>query len=267
MRLLCAVGLTAICGLQVAHGQPPQPPNPATQHAPDGGTSVRIQSIDVPPLTSAPFTARVDTAWTMLLADGTSATVKNHRTIARDSAGRIFQERRSFAPNGDTQETRITALEYSDPLQHTFIQCNPQRRTCYETDYSRPQMSSMPAGMTGLRVCGCASRPGEGIRIEQKALGEQNVEGVRAIGSQEVTTLPAGLFGNKTAQPIVKEFWYSPQLGINLVTKRFDPRSGSENFTVGEVSLTEPDIKLFTPPASYAIVRQMVVRPAAAPAQ
>ena len=234
----------------------------AIAHAPDGGTTFHIQSIDIAPLTAAPFTATVTTEWTRTLADGSAATTKNHRTVARDSTGRIFQERRHFTPTGDVQPTPLDALEYVDPVRHEFLSCIPQRKTCYASAYLRPQMDKMPAGVGGLQVCACASTPGKGVKITQEALGQQTIEQLDAIGSREITTLPAGVIGNTNPQPIVKEFWYSSRLGINLVTKRFEPQGGAENFVVSGVSLNEPDPRLFEPPADYQIVREVVVKQA-----
>jgi len=51
----------------------------------------------------------------------------------------------------------------------------------------------------------------------------------------------------------VKEFWYSPQLGINVALNGVDPRPGTEQFLVTNISLTEPDPKLFTLPAGYTV--------------
>ncbi len=257
MKAFALAGIVAIC--LVSHAQSPRP-NPATAHAPDGGTTWHIQSIAVLPLTNASFSATVTTEWTSILADGSTATVKNHRTIARDSSGRIFEERRAFTPDGDTQPTRIMALEYSDPNRHEFYSCNPVDKTCYLSTYARPPMSAMPAGMGGLQLCGCATPPGQGYSVKQEALGQQTIEDLDATGSREITTLPVGQFGNARTEPIVKEFWYSPRLGLNLVTKRFDPRSGSENFIVNHLSLNEPDPRTFEPPADYRVVRQVVVR-------
>jgi len=79
-------------------------------------------------------------------------------------------------------------------------------------------------------------------------------------GGAAITTLAAGEFGNTRSEPIVKEFWYSPRLGLNIITKRFDPRSGSQNFIVNHLSLNEPDPRTFEPPADYRIVRQVVVK-------
>ncbi len=231
-------------------------------HAPDGGTSFHIQSIDIAPLKGAPFSATVTTEWTRTLADGTTATIKNHRTVARDSTGRAFQERRNFSPTGDVEPTAVFALEYFDPVRQEFLSCNPRQKTCYISQFSRRAMDRMPSGVGGLQVCQCASAPGKGVTITQEALGQQTIENLDAIGSREITTLPAGAMGNTTPQPIVKEFWYSSQLGINLVTKRFEPQAGSQDFVVSNISLNEPDPRLFEPPADYQVMRQEVVRQA-----
>jgi hypothetical protein len=114
--------------------------------------------------------------------------------------------------------------------------------------------------MSGLAACACASPQTAGVTITHEALGQKTVENVDAIGSREITTLAAGKFGNQKSQPIVKEFWYSPRLGLNLVTKRFDPRSGAQNFVVEKLSLSEPNASLFEPPADYQVVRQVVER-------
>jgi hypothetical protein len=231
----------------------------ATRHAPDGGTHQTIQNIAIPPLAGAPFSAIVSTDWTQLLADGSSATIKNRRVVARDSTGRIFQQRKFFTASGDSG---IRALQYSDPNRHEYYDCIVAQRTCYLSTNVGPAITAMPANMSGLGLCGCAQPQRPGYSVQQEALGQKTIENVEATGSSEITTLPAGQFGNEKAQPIVKEFWYSPQLGINLVTKRFDPRSGSEDFTVGTLSLAEPDPAIFQPPADYKIVSQGVVRQA-----
>ena len=102
----------------------------ATAHALDGGTRQTLESITIPPLQSAPFTAVVTTEWTRIMPDGSTGTTKNHRTVARDSLGRVFQERRYFSPDGDKQMTQISELDYQDPTQHQLLICHPQNRVC-----------------------------------------------------------------------------------------------------------------------------------------
>src|SRR5260370_15396723 len=72
--------------------QAPQEP----QRLPDGGTREVLISILIPSLPNAPVTATVNTEWIRQLPDGSTITLKNHRAISRDSAGRIFQERRAL---------------------------------------------------------------------------------------------------------------------------------------------------------------------------
>jgi hypothetical protein len=57
------------------------------------------------------------------------------------------------------------------------------------------------------------------------------------------------------------EFWYSPQLGINLLSKRSDPPFGTRTFTVTNLILSEPDPHLFEVPAGFEIVDQRLTWP------
>ncbi|HEY4380286.1 MAG TPA: hypothetical protein VGN01_08065 [Acidobacteriaceae bacterium] len=254
-----AVRIAALLAVSLAvRAQTP----PATAHVHDGGSVEMIQNILILPLTGAPFTAIVHAEVTRTLADGTTATSRNRRIVARDSTGRIFQQRAFFVPNGDAQP-RIRALEYQDPNTHELYECIVAEKTCYVTPYRRSALASMPAGMGGLQACGCASAHGQGNTVQEEPLGQKTIEDVDVIGSREITTLPAGKFGNEKQEPVVKEFWYSPRIGLNLVTKRFDPRAGSQDFTVDHISLNEPDPKTFEPPADYRVVKQVVVKQAA----
>ncbi|WP_263384644.1 hypothetical protein [Granulicella arctica] len=215
------------------------------QHAPDGAIRERIQNITILPTPNAPFTATVTAEWKKLLPDGTTSVLSNHRTVARDSSGRIFEERRAFIPNGDTQQSRITNLQYSDPARHEMYDCHPERRLCVVFQYNAP---------TSVSLTATNPFPSDLGTTVTKDLGTRNTEGLDTIGSQQITTLRAGAFGNDTPQPIVKEFWYSPHLQINVAVQRFDPRSGQQNFKVGNINLTEPDPKLLTVPADYKLV-------------
>jgi hypothetical protein len=52
----------------------------------------------------------------------------------------------------------------------------------------------------------------------------------------------------------VREFRYSPELGINLTSVLDTPPVGRQSFTVTEISTTEPDPKFFQPPEGYKVV-------------
>ena len=223
----------------------------APLHAPDGNSRERIQSISISAKAGAPFRATVVADLTHQLADGTTSTMKSHRLVARDSSGRIFEERRFFSPEGDKQETQLSNLQYTDPTRKELYDCVPARHVCVVTAYVAPA-SAAPAQSLPAGAGTAQTNAKTGTTIE--SLGERSIENVEAVGSREIWNLPAGVIGNSRAEPIVKEFWYSPRLDINLIVKRFDPRAGAQNFTVEDLDLTEPDPRLFVPPAGYKTV-------------
>lgn len=159
------------------------------------------------------------------MPDGTTGTVKNRRTVARDSLGHVFQERRYFSPDGDKQMTRVSELDYQDPTLHQLMVCRPDTRVCMmyrddmPTTVTLPKVGPLPNGMGS---------------VTREELGRKTIEGVDVVGSREVTTLNAGVMGNEKPEPVVKEFWYSPQLGINVITKRFDPRASAAELCGGQ---------------------------------
>jgi len=213
-------------------------------HAPDGGTRQTVISIAIPMLTGSPFTAMVETEWVKILSDGSTATTKNRRTVARDSSGRVFEERYFLTPNGDV-EPRLQALQYRDPYRHEYTNCMVQQHTCYVSPMMQPARTSAPKTL----------RQPMNPNVKDESLGEKIEDGLTLLGTREITMLATGSIGNTRPEPIVKEFWYSPVLGVNIVTKRFDPRTGSQNFLVNHLSQSEPDPKLFEPPSGFRIVR------------
>ncbi len=218
-------------------------------HAPDGGTRERFQSIAILPKPGAPFRAVVVTEWTRNLADGTTVTLRNHRTVARDSTGRIFEERRYFTPHGDTEVTSLTALQFSDPARHEFTDCLPATHTCTVSAYN-PLTAVSPELVTSIKL--------PGWEVTRENLGDRTIENLPTVGSREITTRSGPDTGYKTPEPTVKEFWFAPRLEINLLTKRFDPRGNAQTFTVTHLDLNEPDPRLFIPPADFRTARTVL---------
>jgi hypothetical protein len=222
-----------------------QAPDQAT-HAPGGGTQTSIINIFVPPLSGAPFTATVSAEWQRRLDDGATITIKNHRTVARDSAGRVFQERRYFTPDGDSRETPLQRIEIADPSSHEIYNCVPGERVCNIRGYF---VSADPPAITPA-----GSLDGGQRFLARVDLGRDSIEGVDAVGTRETLTINSGAIGNDRPISVVREFWYSPQLGINLIEKRQDPREGAMSFVVSRIVLGEPDAKFFETPAGYKVV-------------
>lgn len=240
--LLLLFGGLAVLSVPSLVAQAPQ----ESLHAPSGGTRTTLQSIAVPALANAPFTATVSTTWVRRFDDGSTQTIQNHRTIARDNMGRIYQQRRNLFPEGDPRENRISQIEISDPQTHEIYFCHPNEHSCELRSYFGPASPAplIPAG------------PLDGGKafLTRAPLGNDSVGGLETVGTRETTTLNAGTIGNDRSISIVKEFWYSPQLGINLIEKRQDPRVGNQTFTVSDISLGEPDSRLFEMPTGFRTI-------------
>jgi hypothetical protein len=218
--------------------QAPQEP----QRLPDGGTREVLISILIPSLPDAPFTATVNTEWIRQLPDGSTITLKNHRAIARDTAGRIFQERRSLVPDGGQIESAVSQIEISDPVSHELYICVPSERVCQLEQFSPPDSPHSAAVHRG------PGSPG----LED--LGKRSIGGLETVGTRETTVIPTGAIGNNSPLLTNREFWYSPQLGVNLISRRQDPRFGTQIFEVTAIALGEPDAKLFAIPSGSKIL-------------
>jgi hypothetical protein len=65
-----------------------------------------MESIVVCSKTQAPFTLMLDKEWVRPLGDGGSIILVNKRRIARDAAGRIYEERWFLVPKTGTSNRR-----------------------------------------------------------------------------------------------------------------------------------------------------------------
>jgi hypothetical protein len=217
-------------------------------HAPDGGAIERLMSISVPPIAHAPFSSTVNTEWVKELSDGTTITVQNHRNVIRDAAGRIYQERATFVPKNGTKQSAVWRFEISDPVAHVRYMCFPEAKTCSVSRYfaapDSVKMAVQPAGPLDAN----------GDRnLTRESMGTNNISGIDVTGTCETTTINSGVIGNDKPISIVKEIWFSAKLDLNISVKRVDPRHGTEDFLVSNISTTEPDPKYFSVPSNYSI--------------
>lgn len=235
--MVIALALSSRTGLTQAPADP--------SHAPDGGSREMISSIAVPPVPNAPFSAVVETEWTRYLENGARMVLKNRRVIARDSLGRVFQERRTFVPDGSPVPSQVWRTELAEPQTHTVAHCDTRSCVCELHPYAGP--SSQPVASAGPFAKVTDS-------LVREDLGVRTVDGLDLIGTRETQTLGLTAAGSDRPLAVVKEFWYSKQLDLNVITRRNDPRSSAEVFTVTDIHRSEPDRRLFALPADARIV-------------
>lgn len=250
MRKLPALSFPALLALlQLTAGAQQVPPSWTPTR--DGGVTQTLQSIYIPPLLGAPFSAIVHTEWTRPLPGGGSYTVVNQRRVARDSQGRIYEERWLLVPKNSQIKSRMNVVEIADPNAHTLYNCFTltEPRRCILERLAEPLMTSYtPPGHT--------SRPSnsDARTTAYQDLGVQYIQGVYTTGTRESTTIKAGVIGNDRPLVTTREFWNAPSLGINLVSKFTTPFTGTQVFTLTDVNLDAPDPNLFEVPAGFEIV-------------
>jgi hypothetical protein len=238
--LLLAVSTAAIAQTQTQQ---------TSVRVPDGGTSGRMESIFVPPKPDAPFSLTLATEWSRPMANGGSFTLANERRIVRDSKGRIYQERWILVPKGSKIKSQMDIFQITDPEQHTWYNCLAALKECriYNYRMTTTQNYQPAIGATGPLP------DGSGIRTHED-LGVGNTAGVDTHGYRETLTLNPGVMGNDKPMVTTREFWYSAQLGFNLISMVDDPQNGKQVFTVKDLSTSEPELSYFDVPEGYKVV-------------
>ena len=256
MRTFCTISLAAAGFLAFsAFAQEPAPPKqkPQVMQTKDGGVTEVLQSIVVPPKAGAPFTLTLETEWVRQLYDGGTVTFVNKRRIARDAAGRVYQERWALVPKNDNRVHSImTLIQIHDPDAHTRYDCflvDIGANTCELLDYTGStaksyQPLSPPTGPL----------PGDQGSAIHEDLGKQFIAGVETKGTHDSLIYNPGAFGNDRKLTVESEFWWSPQLGLNLLSVRNDPRIGKQTFTVTDLVLGDPDPSLFQLPQGFKVI-------------
>lgn len=196
----------------------------------------------------APFSAEAVTEMTQELRDGNRIERRSTVVIARDGVGRTRREQ-ALPPIGPVMpDANLRMITISDPRQKVLYLIDPQRKTA--------SRSTPPSGPPPLPRGGRA--PGEMAlpppQVSSEALGQRQIFGLRADGTRQTMTVPAGVFGNVSPLDVVTDRWYSPELKIVLESRRSDPRMGDVTYRVISLVRGEPDPTLFEIPSDYTVV-------------
>jgi len=163
-------------------------------HDEDGGVRETMESIVIPPTAHAPCTTMLQSEWVHTLYTGGTITMVNERCIARDSSGRVYQERWLLVPKNGKVQSRMSAIQISDPVKHTLATCMmDDRRVCDITLYtpSNTTVFKFEGPQTGSRLTTlgsppmrtCASRPSRGSTLQAPAIAQSTIR-----ASLEMTT-------------------------------------------------------------------------------
>jgi hypothetical protein len=248
-----AIGLAVLATGAWAQGPPPSGRGRGW-FGPDGGPGARFLGAEpgMPGrvVKNAPFTGDLITETTQTLGDGNRIHQTATAHMVRDSEGRTRREQSLSglgalgSPSGNAQ-----AIFIDDPVAGVNYALNPKNHTA-----TKSAVMPRGRGRSGPPPNG-AFRGGNRQEQDAKteALGRQTIEGLPADGTRVTLTIPAGQMGNDLPIQVVTERWYSPDLQMNILTKRSDPRNGETVTKLTNVSRAEPAHSLFEAPSDYKV--------------
>lgn len=225
-------------------------------------------------VSGAPYSADETTATTQTLFDGNRIVNTSTTKVYRDQQGRTRVERTLSNIGSVAAEQPRTTVTISDPVAGVHYVLDAGSRTAFKTSVGGPQTAETIARLKKQADEKVAQADKEKTRTESNSftfstsaggtvsfksngkredLGASNMSGVPVQGSKTTTVIPAGSMGNDRDINIVEERWYSPELKMNIMTKRTDPRMGETVFQVNNLSRSNPDASLFQVPSDYQV--------------
>ncbi|WP_446745424.1 hypothetical protein [Silvibacterium acidisoli] len=210
------------------------------------GVSIRAHGVFVTPVPDAPFSATVEIV-SKQMVDGSLTVIRTSTAhIARDAAGRIYNEMRAQVPPSFQGEPPLISAHIYDPNTRLSTFLNPQTKLARQILLARPMPQKSPEP---------DNEPKPGARLEKvENTGEQTLDGLHLEGVRKTWTVPAAASGTGTSVEIADLYWYSSDLTMYVLIQHDDPRTGEQIVALKDIRRTEPDASLFTIPANYRVV-------------
>jgi hypothetical protein len=205
---------------------------------PYGGVSTHVDGVFVTPVPGAPFTATVMIKTEVPMPDGTTHTKFTINMIARDSSGRIHNERRRLVSDSFRGTPPLTQVHIFDP--------QTRMNTFYDplTHVATQRVLPAPPREAGH------GRPG----AKSEDLGASELNGIETRGLRYSYTVPATISGTGKEIAVTDEYWYSDDLHMTVMIVHNDPRTGVQTVALTKVDRQEPTPDWFQIPADYKVV-------------
>lgn len=204
------------------------------------GVEQHVDGVFVTPIPGAPFTAIAEIESTLSLQNGTIVVKKTINNIARDSAGRIYNERRRMMPSSFTGTPQLLRFHIYDPStrQNTFL--DPFTHLAHQSIFTGPDSTLDPVkGVPGIEV---------------EDLGTNVMENLLTQGKRMSRTISAKSSGTGKEIVVTDEYWYSDDLRLNMLVVHDDPRTGQQRVAITKLNREEPPETVFQVPAGYRVV-------------
>lgn len=239
-----------VCGLFGPRGYTLLAQTPAATCSPSGRT---FGPLGVSSLSGCPFSADVEIERSQTVVDGThiQTSAKAHRY--RDSQGGIRYQ--SYPPANVEQDVPdpVNMMQIHDPVAGTGCMLLAQNAIAHRHKppgtAPRPEVVGQPQG-----AASSASQPAQDVRPRAvfENLGTPGMEGTLATGTRTTRTIASGVEGNDRVLTVVRVIGRSQNMGVALLEKRSDPRTGDAETRRTNLEQSEPDAAQFKPRGDYA---------------
>ncbi|HEY9103594.1 hypothetical protein [Chitinimonas sp.] len=217
----------------------------------------------------APYSAEAQTERVQTLLDGNRLIKRSTTRLYRDEQGRTRQE--ILADDGSVRQVFIF-----DPVAGAHYLLSPASKKATKLPWGKGGGERVVVNRTvgtdkegkvltqerivklgdlkGASATRIVVMGGEGEGAPStRSLGNKDMDGVKAEGSEYTRVIPAGRVGNEKPIQIVTERWYAPELKLVLATTTRDPRTGESSYRLAKLKRSEPDSALFKVPADYQL--------------
>lgn len=204
-------------------------------------------------VTGAPYTAVETLTIQEKYADGNSINTSRTTQRARDGQGRTWSSE-TVAPAAATGKSSFTRITIIDPVAGYRYELNSSTMTAIETRIPKalPARTSTSSTATAATTPTTRTLP-NGATETVTNLGTQTVNGVQATGTQITEVIPAGAIGNALPITRTRTTWVSVDLKLPVQIKSSDPRAGTSDMELTNISTGEPSASLFAVPSGYTI--------------
>ena len=214
--------------------------------------ATRITSINgVESIAGQPFSADFDTERTQTLPDGSHIHTVQHQKFYRDGQGRIryemYAHQGAYYQQGSGELTSATIEDVVANVRYSLMVRNhtAQRSVVF------PQPVQPPTAPRPVTTPVRQTQPEP--KGTSQSLGVQAIDGINVEGSRFTMTLPVNAQGNDAPLTYTTERWYSSEMGLEILGKINDPRTGETVRRFTNIQRGEPDPSLFQVPADYTI--------------
>lgn len=242
-----------------------------------------IGGIGVRGASNLPYSAHFVTTRVQTLADGTTITHVTRQFRARDSQGRTRTEMYPSENDSPGQNAGPITVIIVDPVAAQYIFLNPRMKTAHVTAFpsahAAVRFPDLQGGMESTSpTSGFSTGAGAALsalpaplpqpmvprptlprpplpRPTVEKLPPQTLDNLAVEGMRTTAVIPAGRMGNDRDLTIVHEIWRSPELGIGVLQKTSDPRSGETTTEIKDLSRDEPSPDLFQIPPDYQVIQ------------